>query len=212
MARRAMLSGLVLIVAGLALATQIDSRWKPEQLLPANRSVDVFSDRVSVQFSVRRSGHYVISLTAEQNRPFDEVYCLLRGPTDYWSSVTCEKTVRFSADWALRENYRLIDGRKMIRSPAGIATFNENDKTYLRRHLGRVTLTRGHYYTLTLTLNGVDVNLRDSRPRLQVRVDETDVEAAGWLSLSALILSPLLFFGGAWLLVSGLVSAARRAD
>lgn len=208
MVRRVMLvAGLVLVASGSVLTTQFDNRWRPAESMPANSPVDVFSDRTASSFRALRSGHYAIWLTAEQNRPYAEVYCHLRAPTDYWAAMACDRAPRFSADWAVRENYRIVAERKMTRSPAGISTLEENGKTYVRRHLGQVALIKGRYYTIVLTVHGVDVTLRDSHPRLQVRVDETEVDAAGWESLFAMICAPIFILGGGWMVARALYPA-----
>jgi hypothetical protein len=198
-----LVAGPLLIVLGLIQAPMLTGRVKSQDMRPVDVHVDVFSDKTSTQFSVKNSGYYGVSFVVSQSKPYNEVYCMLRSPADYWSPVVCEKGVSFMAGWVLSENYFEVQHHKMDRSSAGIASFEDGGNKYMRRYLGTLYAEKGRNYTLNLTLDGADVGLRGLGPRLQVTIDEGTVETRAWLALWALICVPSFVLGGLWLIVKG---------
>lgn len=209
MARLALLAvGPVLILAGLALTPWIARGFEAPPAQAVDTSVDVFADRATISFRPAANGRYEIALTARMCKSFEETYCLLRAPTDYWSQVVCDRTLRFSADVLVREDFRTVSERKMRRSPAGITRIEEGGTTYLKRHLGDARLQGGHFYTLVVQWNAVDGDLRDCHPRLLVRLAETDIDSRSWLMLLALLLAPTLILAGAAMALKGIRGGA----
>jgi hypothetical protein len=202
--RTRLIAGPLLIVFGLALSPLMNARWSAHDMMPADVHADIFAGQTQAQFSATHSGYYGLWFVVSRDKPFKEVYCLLRSPYDYWSSVSCEDPVRFSADWKLTENGVVVLSRRNGRSAAGIANFTEAGNRYLKRFLGNAYLEKGRYYTLAVDLSGSDVALREVNPRLQVRLDQNEIDMHGWLSLWAWICVPLSVFGGVVMIIRGL--------
>jgi hypothetical protein len=202
--RTRLITGPLLIVLGLALVPLMDGSWRPQDLKPADVHVSIFSEKTQAQFRASHSGYYSILFIVSQSKPFKDVYCLLRSPYDYWSSVACDKTVKFSDDWTLSENDIVVQQRRGGRASAGITAYSEAGNRYLKRLLGTVYLESGHFYTLTLTLDGSDIALSEVNPRLQLQLEQNAVEMRGWRALWAMLTAPLCIFGGLWLFIKGL--------
>jgi hypothetical protein len=202
--RAAFVMGPVLIALGLAQVPLFDGHWRAQDLMPVDAHVDVFDDATNIQFTPVHSGYYGVQFVVAQSKPYDQVYCLLRSPADYWSPVVCDRGVSFMAKWTLSENGYVVQSRGMDRASAGISTFGQGSVRYMRRYLGMLYAEKGHYYMLKLVLTGADVGLAALNPRLQLTLDESTVETRSWLALWAYLAVPGFILWGAWLLWRGI--------
>jgi len=203
-------AGLLLIAAGAALTPLMDARWRRQDIYPVDAHVDVYADKTTIQFPATHTGTYAVSFVVSQTGPFKQVYCLLRAPDDYWSSVVCDKSVKFSAAWKLTDDARTVQKFRLVHTAAGITGFSDGGVKYLKRHLGSVFLENGRFYTLTLTLDGADIGLSKVNPRIRLSLDENEVDLRGWRALWAIMTAPLCAGGGIWLVLMGVFPRRKR--
>ena len=202
--------GLLLIAAGAALTPLTDARWRHQDIYPVDSHVDVFADKTRIQFLATHTGTYAVSFVISQTGPFKHVYCLLRAPDDYWSSVVCDKSVKFFAAWTLTDNARIVQKFRLVHTAAGITGFSDGGVNHLKRHLGSVFLEAGRYYTLTLTLGGADIGLSKVNPRIRLTLDENEVDLRGWRALGARMTVPLCVGGGIWFIFMGFLPRRKK--